>query len=168
MILYDHSAQVLKDVSTSAEALFGYMDDPARIGSHMREPSMMMLGARMIYELDERRGRAAGSVIKLHGSLLGLPLVVEEVIVDRRPPHLKTWRTFGRTRLFVIGAHQVGFEITPAKGFCRLRIFINYNYPSSILGKLMGMVFGRAYVRWCLRQMSEDAAAKFQSSVVAP
>eukprot|EP01031_Cornospumella_fuschlensis_P003066 gene3066-3815_t len=89
------------------------MDDPARIGSHMRESSMMMLGARMIYELDGRGGQAIGSVIKMHGSLLGLPLAVEEVIVDRRPPHRKTWRTFGRTRLFVIGAHQVGFEITP-------------------------------------------------------
>nr|WP_237244029.1 polyketide cyclase [Sinorhizobium sp. M14] len=134
----------------------------------MREPSMMMLGARMIYELDERAGRATGSVIKMHGSLLGLPLSVEEVIVDRRPPHRKTWRTFGRTRLAVIGAHQVGFEIMPAKGFCRLRIFINFNYPSSILGKLIGMMFGGAYARWCLRRMSEEAAAQFQPSVVAP
>jgi hypothetical protein len=84
VILYDHSAQVLSDVSTSAEALFDYMDDHTRIGSHMREPSMMMMpGGRMIYELDARAGRATGSVIKMHGSFLGLPLAVEEVIAVR-------------------------------------------------------------------------------------
>lgn len=46
----------------------------------MTKPSMMTMGGRMTYELDEARGRALGCVIKLGGSIAGFRLSVEEVV----------------------------------------------------------------------------------------
>lgn len=47
--------------------LFDFLDDPSRLGAHMRESSWMLDGGRMSCALDERQGRAVGSVIRLSG-----------------------------------------------------------------------------------------------------
>ncbi|MDB5526542.1 MAG: hypothetical protein JWM58_4305 [Rhizobium sp.] len=44
---YAHSAEAVVMVDASAEALFDYLDDQERLGSHMQKPSMMMMGGRM-------------------------------------------------------------------------------------------------------------------------
>lgn len=72
-----YAAQAIADIATSAGVLFDYLDDQASLGSHMQNPSMMMLGGRMSYEFDEAKGRAVGSVIKMR-DILGLVLSVEK------------------------------------------------------------------------------------------
>ncbi len=109
---YAHRAQAIADVATSADVLFAYLDDQASLGSHMQKPSMMMLGGRMSYEFDEARGRAVGSVVKMRGTILGLVLSVEEVIIDRQPSRRKVWETRGPPNLLVIGGYRMGFEMS--------------------------------------------------------
>ena len=95
-----HSTAV--HVNTTAERLFEYLDDPARIGGHMEERSWRTAGMRMHYELDGDRGKAIGSRIKLGGRIFGYALYAEQVVVQRQPPELKAWATVGATRLLVI------------------------------------------------------------------
>lgn len=77
---YTHTGEETATVSASADVLFDYLDDRARLGTYMEKPSMTMMGGRMIYQFDETKGRAVGSVITMHGSLLGIGLFVEEVV----------------------------------------------------------------------------------------
>lgn len=64
---YQRSASSTVALSALAERVFELLDNPAFLGAHMEEPSVMMLGASMKYNLDEAEGRAVGSVIRMTG-----------------------------------------------------------------------------------------------------
>jgi hypothetical protein len=158
---YAHSTEAVIDVEATAEALFDYLDDQASLGSHMEKPSMMMMGG-MIYAFDEARGRAVGSVIKMGGSMLGLRLLVEEVVVERTPPLRKAWETQGRPHLVIIGAYRMGFEIAPTEGRRRLWVFIEYDHPRSAIGRILASLFAGMYARWCVSRMANDVLLHFR------
>lgn len=164
---YAHAAQALADVGTSAEVLFDYLDDQASLGSHMQKPSMMMLGGRMTYRFDDARGRAVGSVIRMQGKMLALVLSVEEVVTERQPPRSKAWETRGHPNLLVIGAYRMGFEINASGHASRLRVYIDYDYPGTFAGKLLGPLFGPIYARWCVDRVAKDAVRRFRGSAEA-
>jgi hypothetical protein len=159
---YAHSAEAVAIIDASADALFNYLDDQQRLGSHMQKPSMMMMGGRMTYDFDEARGRAIGSAIKMGGSVMGLHLSVEEVVVERQPPVRKAWETRGQPRLLVIGKYLMGFEISPFGTRCRLRVFIEYDHPSSIAGRILAWAFAPVYARWCVGRMAQDGRKRFE------
>lgn len=161
---YTHSEQTDIEVAASAEALFDYLDDPARLGAHMQKPSAMMLGGRMTYGFDEAQAHAVGSVIRMEGSILGRGLWVEEVVIERQPPHRKVWETRGRPNLLVIGAYRMGFEIRPSGNSSRLLVFIDYDFPSSAAGRIVGAMFGPIYARWCINRMAKDATNTFHTT----
>ncbi len=137
---YSYSDQAVADLRVSAQSLFDHLDDQARLGAHMGERSMMM-GGRMTYELDAAQGRTVGSLIKMGGSFLGIPLSVEEVVVVREPPHRKVRETRGQPRILIIGSYRMGFEITPSgSGATHLRVFIDYDLPASVFGRVAGFL----------------------------
>ncbi|MCQ1571370.1 hypothetical protein NFO65_11495 [Neorhizobium galegae] len=71
------------------------LDDPTVLGAHMEKPSVMMLGATMTCDLDDAKGHAIGSVIRITESILGIRLYMEKVVTERLPPLRKTWETRG-------------------------------------------------------------------------
>lgn len=161
---YVRRAEALSEVRAQQQTLFDHLDDQTRLGEHMAKPSMMMLGGRMSYVFDEAKGRAAGSVIRVSGSFLGLMLAVEEVVTERVPPSRKTWETRGRPRLLVIADYRMGFEITSvAPERCQLRVFIEYNLPGTMLGSALGPLLAPLYARWCINRMADDAMDHFGS-----
>jgi hypothetical protein len=154
-------------IPAAAEALFEWLDDPARLGGHMSESSPMMGGGRMGYIFDAARGQSVGSVIRMDGQAFGLSLSLEEVVVERTPPRRKVWRTIGHPRLIIIGAYEMGFEITPQDDLkAELRIWIDYELPERGLGRRTPRLAG-LYARWCVRQMVADAARHFGGEVRA-
>lgn len=159
---YARSAEAVADIAASPESLFEYLDDQASLGSHMQKPSMMMLGGRMSYTFDYTRGRAVGSIIGMQGNVLGLTLSVEEVVIEHQPPARKIWETKGHPDLLVIGPYRMGFEIQALGGHSRLRVFIDYDYPETPAGKLLGPLLGPVYARWCVGRMAKDATSRFR------
>ena len=149
------------EVGVAPGALFDHLDDQERLAAHMNKPSMMMMGGRMFYEFDAGKARAVGSVIRMGGSFLWFNLVVEEVIVCREAPRLKTWETRGTPALIIIGGYRMGFEIIPAGIACELRVFIDYNLPAGVVGRVLGGLFAPLYARWCVSRMAEDAKRRF-------
>ena len=106
-----HRSEV--DIGTDAHSLFALLDDHRRLAGHMEKPSLMMAGATMRVETDALKGQAVGSVIRVTGRVLGVNLAVEEVVTDRVPPLRKTWETWGKPRLLVIGSYRMGFTLSP-------------------------------------------------------
>jgi uncharacterized membrane protein len=158
---YDHCEEAAVEIHAPADAIFNYLDDQTKLGSHMEKPSMMMMGGRMTYVFDEAKGRAVGSVIKMGGGMLGLRLSVEEVVIEHAPPHRKAWETRGHPHLLIIGAYRMGFEIAAAGDRQRLRVFIDYNHPRSAPGRVLAVFLARMYARWCVTRMADDAASHF-------
>jgi hypothetical protein len=159
---YRNADETIAEVRAPPDRLFDHLDDPSRLGTHMEKPSMMMMGGRMTYELDEAKGRALGSVIKMGGSFFGIGLSVEEVVTERDPPWRKVWETRGRPRLVIIGAYRMGFEITPSGAGSNLRVFIEYDPPRSPLGRILGAALAPMYARWCVTRMAGDARMRFE------
>ena len=103
-------------IDASAGDVFAFVDDHSRFSSHMNEPSWMMGGGRMSVELDEAKGQAVGSHIRLSGRVFGVSPYLDEVVTRRDPPTNKVWETVGAPRLLVIGAYSMGVQITPERG----------------------------------------------------
>ena len=54
-------------IDASQEDVFAFVNDHARFSSHMNESTWMMGGGRLCVELDEAKGQAVGSHIRLSG-----------------------------------------------------------------------------------------------------
>jgi hypothetical protein len=85
----------------------------------------------------------------------------------RNEVDVPVWQTTGEPRLVIIGAHRMGFEITPRDGYSRLAVFIDYRLPARGLGRWLGLLLGGAYARWCTRRMTADAVHAFAHPATA-
>jgi hypothetical protein len=81
------------ELNAPADAVFSHLDDHSRLSAHMSKLSWMMMGSHMAIELDVSEGRAVGAIIRLRGRVLGIPLSVDEIVTERRPPMRKVWGT---------------------------------------------------------------------------
>jgi hypothetical protein len=148
-------------VAAPVDVAFDHLDDHRSLASHMEQGSMMMMGSSMKTTTDEGGGRHVGSHIFMDGRVLGLKLSLDEVVDQRERPLRKAWHTIGEPRLIVIGGYRMGFEATPAPSGSMLKVFIEYDLPRGVFGRLLGWMFGGMYARWCVRSMLKDAAKHF-------
>jgi hypothetical protein len=144
-----------------ADELFSYADDFSKLSSHMNKSSSMMMGGSMQTSADQARGQAIGSHVSMKARMMGIELFLEELVTERKPPHYKAWETIGRPRLLVIDSYRLGFEITEQGKSSKLRIFIDYNLPTTTSLRWLGRMFGKLYAKWCVQQMVDDARKYF-------
>ena len=147
------------------DKVFAHMDDPKALAAHMGESSMMMMGSRMAIEVDAGGGRVIGSKIRMHGSMMGIALSLEEAITERQVPTRKVWETIGTPKLLVMSHYRMGFELTPKGDSSLLRVFIDYSLPATAPASWLGRLLGGVYARWCTKQMADDAARHFGSTM---
>lgn len=152
-------------VPAPIDRVFAYLDDHARLSSHMRKPSWQMGGGRMLVQLDGAQGKAVGSRIRLAGRVWGIPLAVDEVVTERRVPTSKVWETVGVPRLLVIGSYRMGFQVTTAPAGSLVRVFIEYQLPVPRVARCLGCLLGRFYAAWCTERMAVDARRHFQGDI---
>jgi hypothetical protein len=69
--------------------------------------------------------RSVGSHIVLRGSLLGVSLFVEEVVVGNDLPVRKARETIGTPRLLVVGPNRMSFELEGSGTGTRCRVAID-------------------------------------------
>lgn len=160
-----HHEQAVSLLATP-EQVFAFVDDHTRFSAHMGQSSWMMAGSRLRTEVDDGHGQRVGSHIRMTGSVVGLPLALDEVVTEREPPRRKTWRTVGSPRLLVIGEYQMGVEVEAQSEGSRLRVFIDYALPAR--NAWLGRLFGGVYAKWCVSQMAEGAAREFGGEAGQP
>lgn len=148
-----------KPINAAVAEVFAYIDDHARLSSHMNKPSWMMGGGRMNTSVDEGNGQRVGSHIRMHGKVLGIKLFLDEVVTRREPPLLKIWETIGELTLFIIGHYRMGIELEPQASNSILHVFIDYDLP--ITNAWLGQLFGGIYAKWCVQRMLRDTQAHF-------
>lgn len=153
-------------VKAKPEAVFAYADDHHNFASHMNESSPMMGGGKMSTKIDAGNGQKVGSHITMSGKVFGLTLYLDEVISERTPPYRKVWETVGTPRLVVIGKYILGFEITPKGDGSDLKVFIHYAMPTGST-KILGLLLGDFYAKWCVRQMTSGIQDHFNIQVTA-
>ncbi len=151
------------EVTASPDAVFAYADDHRNFSSHMNQSSWMMGGGSMQTETDQGKGQKVGSHIRMSGTVFGLNLSLDEVIVEHEPPHRKAWETVGDVNLLVIDQYKLGFEILPSYTASNLRVSIDYDLPKSWKTQLFGRMFGGMYAKWCVGQMANGTRKHFET-----
>jgi len=147
-------------VDAFPEDVFAFADDHEKFSEHMGSSSWMMLGSRMTTTLDDRRGQEIGAHITMTGRILGIPLDLDEVVVERVAPWAKVWQTVGTPRLLVIGAYRLGFQVLRHEHGSAFRVFIDYERP--IRHRWLGDLMGGMYARWCVDQMTKSVTRRFR------
>ncbi len=160
--VYERHVEDTVMVPATVEAVFGVIDDPMRIATHMSRRNWMMAGSTMSTDIDERGGHSVGSHIRMTGRVLGISVGLDEVITRREPPHAKQWATQGTPKLIVIGPYAITVELEPAAAGTSMRLTIDYDLPTT--NRWRGRLFGRMYADWCLRQIVHDVTANFPES----
>lgn len=153
-------------IGASIQDAFDHLDDQTRLSAHMSKRSWKMGWGKMDVRLDAHGGRAVGSHIVLDGSVFGIRLHLDEVVTERDPPRRKRWRTVDTPRLLVIGQYEMGFDLSAEGAGTRARVVIDYELPTRGLPRILGLLFGRMYAKWCTRQMVGDAARTFANGRV--
>jgi uncharacterized protein YndB with AHSA1/START domain len=170
---YERHAEAMDVVRAPVAEVFEYLDDPARLSAHMSERSWMMGGGRMDIVTDGGRGMRVGSRVRLGGRAFGMSMLVEGVVTEHEPPRRKAWATVGGPHLIVIGRYRMAIDVEPqdaslSRGSAtRVRVGIDYDLPPRGLGRLLGLLFGTFYARWCTSRMVADAARHFERAAAA-
>lgn len=149
------------------ERVFAKLDDHARLAAHMTKPSWRMGWATMKIIIDPNRPRGVGAHIALRGRVLGLGVSVDEAVTRYEPPSLKEWETTEEPHLLVIGQYRMAYSTIGESQGTRLRVIIDYNHPASPFARVLGILFGRMYARWCVSQMVIDAGAASTASTTS-
>lgn len=166
--MFERHEEYSATMAVAGAALFEYLDDHRRLSGHMRSSSWMMAGGRMTMHMDALGGQALGSTIRLRGRVLGFELFAEEIVCEYDPPHRKAWETTNDVRLLVIGPYRMGFDLVPAGGHIRLRVFIDYTLPHVGSWRWIGRLIGPWYARWCTKRMVVDARRAVASGAIRP
>ena len=77
-------------------------------------------------QLEAGRCQTISSRGRLNGTVFGLQLSVEEIVIERIPQQLEVWATTGSPRLLVIGHDRMGFEIASHANGSVLRVHIAF------------------------------------------
>lgn len=144
---YSESAKIL----ASPSEVFDYIDDHNKFSSHMNKSSLMMGGSKMNTYVDELKGKAVGSHIKMDGNVFGIYVSLDEVVTEHVPPHRKVWKTVGTPKLLIIGQYQMKVEIGSDGPGSRLTVSIDYELPHSFVW--LGKLLSGWYAKWCIQQM---------------
>ena len=155
---YEENVQI----NAATKDIFSFVDDHSLFSSHMSKSSWMMGGGRMNILMDNEKGQRVGSHIRLKGNVFGVNLFLDEVITRREPPIVKEWKTVGDIRLLIIGHYRMGFEIKPQNNSSMLKVFIDYDLPISLYTRWLGVLLGRIYAKWCIRQMITGVKEQFK------
>ncbi|OGH20773.1 MAG: hypothetical protein A3D74_05620 [Candidatus Levybacteria bacterium RIFCSPHIGHO2_02_FULL_37_13] len=150
-------------IPASPEEVFIYADDHTNFSSHMNKSSWMMGGGKMTTHPDDRNFQKVGSHLRMSGTVFGIKLFLDEVITHHQPPYRKEWQTVGDLDIIVIGHYKLGFEIKPENSNSKLKVYIDYNLPNSFKTRLLGILFGRFYAKWCVNQMISGVGKHFKS-----
>jgi hypothetical protein len=156
---YENSVIIFDD----KRKVFEYLDDPMKLSGHMNKDSFMMAGSKMVTKIDSGQGREVGSFIEMSGKMMGFNIYLKEEIIERKLNDKKTWKTVGAQKLIILERYRMGFYLDQVELGTKVTIFIVYILPKG-KKKILGLLFGNWYAKWCVDQMLKDLARHFGNS----
>lgn len=53
----------------------------------------------------------------------------------------------------MIGRYRMGFMVRPAQAGSLVEVFLDYALPDGVFTRILGVIFGDLYARWCVRSV---------------
>lgn len=158
---YEKQYKESMHIPAPVEDVFAYIDDHSHFYSHVIKFSRAV-GGRMELQFDEGHGKTVGSHIRLFGKLFGKNLSLEEVVIKRDPPYIKTWETVGIPKFLIVGQYRMNVTIEPKGDGSLLTVSLDYNTPpnSGLVKKLLSRVYGKL----CAKEMVKGTRNYFRQT----
>lgn len=150
-------------IRAPVEAVFAYLDDTRAIGKHMMSRSMPMMGGRMDYDFITPNPTGVGATYRGGGSVLGMRMEFTCEVSEWKKNERKVWRTVGTPRLLIIGPYEMGFTVADGTDATTVDVWISYELPRSIGGRVLGALLATSYARWCARSVAEGAKRELEA-----
>ncbi len=116
----------------------------------------------MYISTDNKLGKEVGSHILMEGTILGIPLFIDEEVTEHKKPSVKSWKTLKIRNLLVIGDYGMKIEIFPQAKNSLFRVSIDYDMPEK--NRWLGLLLSDWYAHWCVQQMLDGAKKYFSKN----
>ncbi len=120
------------------------------------------MGSKMYISTDNKLGKEVGSHILMEGTILGIPLFIDEEVTEHKKPSVKSWKTLKIRNLLVIGDYGMKIEIFPQAKNSLFRVSIDYDMPEK--NRWLGLLLSDWYAHWCVQQMLDGAKKYFSKN----
>jgi hypothetical protein len=143
-----------------AGLVFDHLDDLSLTGMHMTKGSLPMIGGKMNFRFLSSNKKGLHSKYRWTGKTLWMNLDFTVIVTEWVRGIKKTWETEGVSNMIIYSWFKMNLTIQPGRQQCAATLSISYDQPLSFIGRVLCVVFGKWYARWCISSMFRDTARK--------
>lgn len=148
----------------SPEDVFDCLDNLSVTGMHMTRSSIPMMGGKLNLEFLSPQKTGLNTLYRWTGKVLwwdmGFTVQVTEWIRGKE----KTWKTVGPVRIILYSWFEMRLHVERAMEGSTALLSFTYEKPKGPLNKLLCLLLGDWYGKWCLNHMLADAEKQLGAS----
>jgi hypothetical protein len=139
--------------------IFVFMDNIENTGSHMTKSNAQMMGSKLALHWLTPHHTGPGTSYRWTGRTMCMKMDFTVQVSDWNEDKRKVWGTVGKAKMIVISWFEMYLDLSPGeKGHTCTRLRIHYTRSKN----LAGLLFGRAYSKWCVNSMLRDTRKYFE------
>lgn len=119
-----------------------------------------MMGGKMNLQFLSANSKGLHTKYRWTGKALWMKLDFTVLVTDWVRGIRKTWETEGVSKMIIYSWFKMNLAIQPRHQQCAATLSIYYEQPSSVIGRILCVLFGEWYARWCINSMFRDTAKK--------
>lgn len=145
------------------EAVFKFMDNLSKVGMHMSENSMMMMGSKLVLEQMPGPDSGVGATFHWKGKVMGMTIDIMESVTKWIENKEKVWETFGDPKIILLGSYQMALNLSlVSEGNTQVQLQISYTKPKGWFNQILYFFLAPWYCNWCLDNMLNDTKKTFE------
>lgn len=152
-----------KQYTAAPEQAFDCLDDVGVTGMHMTEASMPMMGGKMELEFLTPYKTGPNTKYRWTGKVLWRKLDFTVEVTKWIRGKEKVWETIGTPQLVIYSWFRMNLKVEPNTNESIAHLSISYEKPKGCFNKILCLLLGDWYCKWCLKNMLNDAEKKIRN-----
>lgn len=145
-------------------AVFDCLDDLGVTGMHMTKSSMPMMGGKLQLEFLSPHKKGLDTIYRWTGKVLWWSLDFTVQVTEWVQGKEKTWKTIGPASIILYSWFAMHLVVESAGEGSIARLSFMYEKPRGSFNRLLCLLLGSWYGRWCLDHMLADAGRQLENS----
>lgn len=155
-----------KMYQASREQVFDCIDDLGVTGMHMTKSSMPMMGGKMQLEFLSPHKTGLHTKYRWRGKVLWWKMDFTVDVTKWIRGREKVWETVGMAKLILYSWFRMNLNVEPMPNESESIAYLSISYekPNGFFNKILCLLLGDWYCKWCLKNMLSDAEKKLMHS----
>lgn len=155
--------QKIKSYKAVPEQVFSCIDDLGVTGMHMTQSSMPMMGGKMDVQFLTPHKTGLHTKYRWTGKVLWWELDFTVEVTKWINSKEKTWETIGLAKMIIYSWFRMNLKVEQGLNESIAYLSISYNKPKGIFNRILCVLLGPWYAKWCLDNMLNDTEKKLLS-----